>query len=77
MRPKKLTTDNIKGIDVVLYAIDWLKENDKRKQYDLIMLLQPTSPLRATEDIDTAIELLFIKEAKVIVSVCEVDHHPL
>ena len=77
MRPKKLTTDNIKGIDVVLYAIDWLKENDKRKQYDLIMLLQPTSPLRATEDIDTAIELLFLKEAKAIISVCEVDHHPL
>ena len=25
MRPKKLTTDNIKGIDVVLYAIDWVK----------------------------------------------------
>jgi len=42
MKPKKLATDNIKEIDVVLYAIDWLKENDKRKQYDLIMLFQPT-----------------------------------
>jgi len=41
------------------------------------MLFQPISLLRATEDIDTAIELLFIKEAKAIVSVCEVDHHPL
>lgn len=77
MRPKELAEDNAKGIDVVLHAIDWLKENDKRKQYDLIMLLQPTSPLRLTEDIDMAIELLFLKEAKAIVSVCEVDHHPL
>ncbi|NQU99280.1 MAG: hypothetical protein HQ538_00955 [Parcubacteria group bacterium] len=41
------------------------------------MLLQPTSPLRITEDIDKAIELLFLKEAKAIVSVCEADHHPL
>ena len=41
------------------------------------MLLQPTSPLRTTKDIDKAIELLFLKEAKAIVSVCEVDHHPL
>jgi len=77
MRPKELAKDNTKGIDVVLHAIDWFRENDKRKQYNLIMLLQPTSPLRATEDIDKAIELLFLKEAKAIVSVCEVDHHPL
>ena len=77
MRPKELAKDNAKGIDVVLHAIDWLKENDNRKQYDLIILLQPTSPLRTTEDIDKAIELLFLKEAKAIVSVCEVDHHPL
>ena len=41
------------------------------------MLLQPTSPLRRFEDIDKAIELLFLKEAKAIVSVCEVDHLPL
>ena len=40
------------------------------------MLLQPKSPLRRFEDIDKAIELLFLKEAKAIVSVCEVDHHP-
>ena len=77
MRPKELAEDNAKGIDVVLHAIDWLKENNKRKHYDLIILLQPTSPLRATEDIDKTIELLFLKEAKAIVSVCEVDHHPL
>ena len=77
IRPKELATDEAKGIDVVLHTINCLKENDKRKQYDLIILLQPTSPLRATEDVDKAIELLFLKEAKAIVSVCEVDHHPL
>lgn len=77
MRPKELAKDNAKGIDVVLHAIYWLKENDNRRQYDLIILLQPTSPLKTTEDIDKAIELLFLKEAKAIVSVCEVDHHPL
>jgi len=77
MRPKELAGDNTKGIEVVLHVIDWLKENDKQKQYDLIMLLQPTSPLRKAEDIDKAIELLFLKEAKAIVSVCEVEHHLL
>ncbi len=77
VRPKELAEDNAKGIDVVLHATDWFRENDKRKQYDLIILLQPTSPLRITEDTDKAIEFLFLKEAKAIVSVCEVDHHPL
>ena len=77
MRPKELAMDNVKGIDVVLHAIVSLKEDDRRKQYDLIMLLQPTSPLRKSVDIDKAIEFLFLKKAKAIVSVCEVDHHPL
>ena len=71
MRPKELAEDDAKGIDVVLHVIDWFRENDKRKQYDLIMLLQPTSPLMTKEYIDKAIELLFLKEAKAIVSVCE------
>jgi len=39
MRPKELVRDNTKGIDVVLHTIDRLKENDKQKKYDLIILL--------------------------------------
>jgi len=74
MRPKKLATDEARGIDVVLHAMDQIEENDK--PYDLLILLQPTSPLRTSEDIDKAIELLFLKKAQTIVSVCEVDHHP-
>ncbi len=75
MRPKELASDKAQGIEVVLHAIDWMEKNDK--QYDLLMLLQPTSPLRRSEDIDKVIELSFLKEAKAIVSVCETDHHPL
>ena len=77
MRPKELARDNAKGIDVVFHAMDWFRKNGRDRQYDLIMLLQPTSPLRTAEDIDKAVELLFFKKAKAIVSVCEVDHHPL
>ena len=59
IRPKELTRDNAKGIDVVLHEIDWLKENDKQKQYDLIMLIQPVSPLSAKEGINKAMEFFF------------------
>jgi N-acylneuraminate cytidylyltransferase/CMP-N,N'-diacetyllegionaminic acid synthase len=74
MRPKKLATDEVKSIDVVLHAVKWMEENDG--SYDLLMLLQPTSPLRTVEDIDKAVELLFGKGAIAVVSVCKVDHHP-
>jgi len=73
MRPKELATDEAKSINVVLHVIKWMEENDK--SYDLLMLLQPTSPLRTVEDIDKAIELLLEKEANAIISVCEVEQH--
>lgn len=74
LRPKELATDETKGIDVVLHTIEWMKRNNE--SFDLIMLLQPVSPLRTSEDIDKAVELLFSKNAMAIISVCEVDHHP-
>lgn len=74
MRPKKLATSTAKMIDVLLYVLARLKKN--KEEYDLIMLLQPTSPLRRYEDIDASIELLFRKKVKSVISVCESEHHP-
>lgn len=47
------------------------------EKFDTICLLQPTSPLRRTEDILAAYELLNEKNADAVTSVCEVDHSPL
>jgi len=47
------------------------------KTFDTFMLLQPTSPLRSAENIREAYKELVDKNAKTIVSVCEVDHSPL
>jgi N-acylneuraminate cytidylyltransferase/CMP-N,N'-diacetyllegionaminic acid synthase len=74
-RPKQLARDSSKGIDVVLHAIDWFKKKGNR--YDLLMLLQPTSPLRTVEDIDGSVEYFFTKQGNVVVSVCEAEHSPL
>jgi N-acylneuraminate cytidylyltransferase/CMP-N,N'-diacetyllegionaminic acid synthase len=74
LRPKELASDTAKAMDVILHALSWLEEN--RDRYDVFVLLQPTSPLRTTEDIDNALTLLFSKDARAIVSVCETEHHP-
>lgn len=71
IRPQHLAQDDTPTIDVALHA---LKKIDK--QYDYLILLQPTSPLRTTKDIDDAIEFCIDNHAKSVTSVVEVDKPP-
>jgi len=66
IRPKELAKDDTPSIDVVLHAIDFL---EKKELFNIIVLLQPTSPLRTISDIDNSIEFLFSKNAQAIISV--------
>ena len=75
VRPAELAKDNSKSIDAILHALNWFEDNND--SYDIIILLQPTSPLRAAKDIDSSIELLFSKKADSIVSVSKMEHNPL
>lgn len=74
LRPPELATDTAKGIDVLHHAMQWLEERGRR--FDLVMYLQPTSPLRSCEDIVGACCLLVERNADAVVSVCEAEHHP-
>ena len=69
-RPYELANDTATTFDAIKHTIDNLEN------YDYIVLLQPTSPLRNEKHIDEAIELLEEKQADAIVSVCEMDHSP-
>jgi len=75
LRPKKFATDKARSLDVILHALDFYES--KKKIFDIIVLLQPTSPLRKSSDINKAIEGLLINKAKAIVSVCNDGHSPL
>jgi CMP-N-acetylneuraminic acid synthetase len=75
MRPAKLAHDSTPGMEVILHAIEWLGQNENDHS-DCLMLLQPTSPLRSTEDICRAIDLMHAKDADAILSVTPVHHHP-
>ena len=70
-RPENLSSDTSTTFEVVEHA---LQHSDR---FDFVVLLQPTSPLRTEVHIDSAIELLFEKNADGIISVSETDHNPL
>lgn len=74
LRPAELAADQARSFDALLHALAWFEQRGER--YDLLVWLQPTSPLRRTEDLDKAIELYFTRGAEAVVSVCETDHHP-
>ncbi|PIW60928.1 acylneuraminate cytidylyltransferase family protein [Shewanella sp. CG12_big_fil_rev_8_21_14_0_65_47_15] len=75
IRPDILSSDTASSIDVVLHAVDFLSESGR--DYDLLLLLQPTSPLRGTSDISTAIDFFRRSNAQGVISVCECEHSPL
>ena len=75
LRPKELSTDTSKTIDCVIHCIEELKKMNL--EYDYIVLLQPTQPLRKSWHIDEAIELIIEKDCESLVSVSKVKDHPI
>jgi len=69
IRPKELASDSAKSIDVIKHGIDFFEN-----QFKVIILLQPTSPLRTVKDIDYALEEMRRKNVQAVVSVCELEH---
>jgi len=70
LRASELATDDAKTVDVVLDAIN------RTPGFDLVVVLQPTSPLREASDIDNCLELLIAQGAATAVSVSESRDHP-
>lgn len=63
-RPARLATDNAPVDEVILHALDACEE-----QFDIVVLLPATSPLRVAGDIDACITAC-AKGAPAVVSVC-------
>ena len=75
-RPRSLASDKASLVDVAIHAIDHLKTHGIRT--DILVLLQPTSPLRTAKDIDLAIkEFVSNKNALSLVSVTKSRKSPL
>lgn len=76
MRPPEFALDTTLQIDTIRHAVAALEAKEDR--YDIIVLLQPTCPLRTASDVDGAIELMEKTDADTVISVTQVhSQHPL
>ncbi|WPC68113.1 acylneuraminate cytidylyltransferase family protein [Rhodoferax ferrireducens] len=77
IRPAELASDTATSFDTVKHAIDFY-QNELNETFDYIVLLEPTSPLRESGDIDGMIEIIISVEDKfdAIVSLGEAHLHP-
>ena len=74
IRDGHIASDEAKTISVVVDAIQRLQAIGQA--YDVVILLQPTSPLRTAEEIDVAIEVFFQHQMEGVVSVNVADISP-
>lgn len=73
VRPKNLSKDNTSSIDTISHFSDWYL---KRSNYDALIMLQPTSPLRIKKDILNAVNIFKKKKYQSLCSISKSLEHP-
>lgn len=77
LRPDDLATDHSSTYDAISHALEYLR-SEEGQDFDYVVLMEPTSPLREDDDIDRMLERLLAMGADFdsIISIGEVDEHP-
>ena len=77
IRPDELATDTATTFSVVEHALKFCRQK-LSQEFDYVVLLEPTSPLREKEDVDNMLENLEENSDKFdsIISIGEVAEHP-
>lgn len=73
LRPEKLASDTATSEDVIKHSLEFYR--DIGLEFDFVVMLQPTSPLRKSKDIINALKLVD-EQTELIVSVKETDSNP-
>lgn len=74
-RPSYLASDHSSSEEVIEDAIQQLES--KNINFNTVVLLQPTSPLRTSKHIEEAIDVYNVKRADCVLSVFEPSHTPV
>ncbi len=72
-RPDELAGDRV-TLDPVVYDATEFMENKLGKRYDIVVTLQPTSPLLTSETLDSAIEKFLKEPVETLLPVVEATH---
>lgn len=75
MRPAELALDSSKTIDAIVHACDTMARLGRA--HDVVVTLQPTSPLRRAQEIDGALEVFAEHGMLGLASVSEVTENPV
>jgi CMP-N,N'-diacetyllegionaminic acid synthase len=70
IRPIDLSKDNVPAVQAILHALSIFNN------FDYVVMLQPSSPLRIVDDIDSALEQMRKNDNLSLVSVTRVIQHP-
>jgi CMP-N-acetylneuraminic acid synthetase len=78
IRPEKLSGDIVADIDVLTHAL-LATEKDDGQHYDIIVMLQPTSPMRKPEHVTRTVTKLINEKYDAVWTISETDSksHPL
>ena len=75
IRPSELATDESETIESVIHILNWLELHENYIP-EIIVLLQPTSPLRTADDIDQAINFYLSNSLESLTTVHKMKEHP-
>lgn len=73
LRPASLATDTCGTYEVLIHALDYYR--DRGIDYDTLVLLQPTSPMRTADDVRAAMAL-YSPDIDMVVTVKEAASNP-
>ncbi len=75
MRPDELANDTAPKLPVIQHVVKYLKDEED-EEFDLVVDLDPTSPLRIVEDLENAYNIMVKKDAVNLFSVCPARKNP-
>jgi len=67
-RPKHLAEDETRTEPVIVHALEKIKD-----EYNAVVLLQPTSPLRTADDIDNCLDIFLKEKCSSVLTVKEIE----
>jgi len=76
LRPSEFATDTASSVAALQHAVDWV-EKDEGMQYDYVIELMATNPMKTVDDINRCIKKLIDTGADSVIAVHRLDdHHP-